>query len=594
MSKALSMIRARLNALDLVSGVASPIAGAGVAAPVGSQYEQTIGIPWLKMGSTDTSWTQELLRAPYFNVKTFGATGDGVTDDRAAIQLAINAAIAAGGGVVFFPPGTYACFVVAGITIFTMSGSASSGVLFMGCGRSSALVMSGNGTSTDRRLFNMTAGCKRIGFKSLMMRSALTNENEQQHLIHFENTVASVIVETGQSFILDCYFGHTRGDAVRFLGANNTNRVRDILCKRCVFEMDNTPASRTCFSFQRAVDDVTLDANYCTGAGPVDFEPSGVGSNTSMRILRNHFEGSVTLSGNGSDDQSHSDTIYAHNTTMQGVSQAGEGNVSGGNISRLLFTGNIVDINISPPAASEAFAISFFKFAHDLVIDCNQIYVDGNTSTVLMVDVANLGGDGDVEGIVTDSNIVQNLSGASDGAGVSYQDVRRGLIVANLIRLEFPADNGQATQFIANNRDIFDLAVTANMGIGIDARFENAIIVGATGFDCGPVSCTDNFIRHTQRGARLSQVTDASVFGRNVFADANVGAVVLNAPLTSIPIDGTGTDLGPTIYQLQVDPAGVVDAAIGSYGLRSTGGGAGTTLYVKEGDSGGNTGWDAK
>ncbi len=42
------------------------------------------------------------------NVKDFGAKGDG-GDDAAAIQSAVNAANAAGGGVVYFPPGTYCC-----------------------------------------------------------------------------------------------------------------------------------------------------------------------------------------------------------------------------------------------------------------------------------------------------------------------------------------------------------------------------------------------------------------------------------------------------------------------------------------------------
>ncbi|MBF7144789.1 MULTISPECIES: putative Ig domain-containing protein [Pseudomonas] len=42
-----------------------------------------------------------------FNVKDFGAVGDGITDDTAAIQSAINAAQAAGGGTVFVPTGTF-------------------------------------------------------------------------------------------------------------------------------------------------------------------------------------------------------------------------------------------------------------------------------------------------------------------------------------------------------------------------------------------------------------------------------------------------------------------------------------------------------
>lgn len=42
-----------------------------------------------------------------FQVTSYGATGNGTTDDRAAIQSAIDAASAAGGGVVFFPKGTY-------------------------------------------------------------------------------------------------------------------------------------------------------------------------------------------------------------------------------------------------------------------------------------------------------------------------------------------------------------------------------------------------------------------------------------------------------------------------------------------------------
>jgi hypothetical protein len=42
-----------------------------------------------------------------YNVVDYGATGDGVTDDQAAIQAALDAANADGGGFVYFPEGTY-------------------------------------------------------------------------------------------------------------------------------------------------------------------------------------------------------------------------------------------------------------------------------------------------------------------------------------------------------------------------------------------------------------------------------------------------------------------------------------------------------
>jgi polygalacturonase len=51
-------------------------------------------------------------RATVFSVRDFGATGDGHSIDTPAIDKAIDAAGAAGGGTVLFPAGTYACFSI--------------------------------------------------------------------------------------------------------------------------------------------------------------------------------------------------------------------------------------------------------------------------------------------------------------------------------------------------------------------------------------------------------------------------------------------------------------------------------------------------
>ena len=53
---------------------------------------------------------------PVFDVTTYGAVGDGVTDDSGAIQNAINDAQYAG-GVVWFPPPPYAYLLANGLTI---------------------------------------------------------------------------------------------------------------------------------------------------------------------------------------------------------------------------------------------------------------------------------------------------------------------------------------------------------------------------------------------------------------------------------------------------------------------------------------------
>lgn len=47
-----------------------------------------------------------------FNVRTYGATGDGKTVDTPAINKAIEAVASAGGGTLVFPAGTYICFTI--------------------------------------------------------------------------------------------------------------------------------------------------------------------------------------------------------------------------------------------------------------------------------------------------------------------------------------------------------------------------------------------------------------------------------------------------------------------------------------------------
>lgn len=70
-----------------------------------------------------TKVTYSMIQGAVVNVLDFGAVGNGVANDTAAIQAAVTAVVAAGGGTVFFPAGTYLLTGTAG------SDSYSNGVL---------------------------------------------------------------------------------------------------------------------------------------------------------------------------------------------------------------------------------------------------------------------------------------------------------------------------------------------------------------------------------------------------------------------------------------------------------------------------------
>lgn len=102
---------------------------------------------------------QILAGRPWFNVKGYGAMGDGATDDTAAFQAAIDACGAAGGGVVFVPPGRY--------SIATRSGSGGlfwclaityDNVAVMGAGEDSVIVCE---PASDALLFFIDGAAKR-------------------------------------------------------------------------------------------------------------------------------------------------------------------------------------------------------------------------------------------------------------------------------------------------------------------------------------------------------------------------------------------------------------------------------------------------
>jgi hypothetical protein len=90
-----------------------------------------------------TKATYSLIDGAPYNVLDYGAVGNGIANDTAAIQSAINAIFAAGGGTLFFPAGTYLVS-----TLALNWGTAATSIIFRGAGKN-ATTIAKTGASTD-------------------------------------------------------------------------------------------------------------------------------------------------------------------------------------------------------------------------------------------------------------------------------------------------------------------------------------------------------------------------------------------------------------------------------------------------------------
>jgi len=127
---------------------------------------------------------------PVIDVTAYGATGNGVTDDTAAIQAAIDAAEATKGGTVHFPAGTYR---ISG----TLTVEASA-VYLVGQGAEQSNITTHSATATILRLGNGKNPISQVGVEGFSFRTSPTR------------ALGAVGIDIngagGSSYIRDCYF----------------------------------------------------------------------------------------------------------------------------------------------------------------------------------------------------------------------------------------------------------------------------------------------------------------------------------------------------------------------------------------------------
>lgn len=165
-----------------------------------------------------------------YNVMDFGAIGDGVTDDTVEVQAAITACCTAGGGVIFFPKGTY---LVSNLTYNR------SGIIFRGVGNRQSVLWMKAATSGAMitPVDTPTYGYTDVTF-------------EYMQFIGYDNTTAGSgcydALGTRLFKFYSCNFGYFQGYAVKIkCGPNGGTGTSDSIfnyIQACAFENNIGPA----------------------------------------------------------------------------------------------------------------------------------------------------------------------------------------------------------------------------------------------------------------------------------------------------------------------------------------------------------------
>lgn len=325
---------------------------------------------------------------PWVDVRAYGAVGDGSTDDTTAIQGAIDAVNAAGGGVVYLPKGTYK------VTTFI---TLKSNVTLEGEGDTS--VIKGVFASATNRIITSSDSVQQTNIKIKNLKVDRTGANAQ-HGIHLggitnleidrvtvygqgSTTCGAIAISGFDGFavnqsvnvkVTNCYleesnnFGIAFGNVKGGLIANNTF----INCYRELIGLEAYGASGV-------VEDVTVTGNVLMADESAGYHQGGsvgpallVGGATSLGTVRN-----CTVTGN---------VIHLRNSVASST-YAGI-NLTGGTsnpVEDCLISNN----TIYTPSGAGIFAGALGQVTRNCTIDGNHIYgantASGGTASAIVL-----------------------------------------------------------------------------------------------------------------------------------------------------------------------------------------------------------------
>lgn len=235
----------------------------------------------ITQGAGNKSLTPFFLNGNVYNVKWFGATGNGTTDDSAAVQAVITAAIAAGKAV-YFPAGTY---LVTGLTV-------AGALTIFGDGNQSIIK-----TTTNNVIFNVTAD----GFRMYDLK-IIGNDTGTSEIGVRINTVKDYLISR-------CTFYNLGGIGINCYGIVITNSIPSSISD-CNFS-----TCRTGIKVENRHEYVNLTNNLVSQCDYAGMWLLGGNFNITGGSITKNSIGIYMTSGTNDSHSSISNVLINHNTT---------------------------------------------------------------------------------------------------------------------------------------------------------------------------------------------------------------------------------------------------------------------------------------